>query len=122
MINKYLLGLPPGFVGEEYLEFLGLLTFCIPDRLSHPSLTVFALIYHYSVFLPSSEQWPVCKRNARVLINDPRQVVVGLDSAQYGMMLELYCSEATPSITFLYSGLASCFSQKQADPVYQVIT
>ena len=62
----------------------------------------------------------MCKRNARVIITAPENIAVGIDAAQYGMLLESPNQDVAPSESFLYNVVASCHSQERADVEYHV--
>ena len=60
-----------------------------------PSLIEIDLSNHYTQHLPSPDRWRISQRNARVLITDPRDRVVGLDAAHYKMLCNLCNQNAT---------------------------
>ena len=61
-----------------------------------------------------------CKRNARVIITGPEHVVVGMDTAQYGMLLVTANQDVVPSELFMHNVVISCSLQQQADEDYYV--
>ena len=70
---------------------------------------------HFPQFLLSPEGWNVCKLNGRITITGPGHVVVGMDAAQYGMLLDQQdhtCHEA-----FLNHVVSSCRSQDTTESV-----
>ena len=86
----------------------------LPDRV-HIDLT-----NHHPQYLPAPMGWPVCERNAPVIITGLEHVVVGLDAAQYGMLLVAANQDVVPSELFMQNMVISCYSQQQADEVYYV--
>ena len=80
-----------------------------------PSLIEIDLSNHYTQHLPSPDLWRISQRNARVLISDPRDRVVGLDAAHYKMLCNLCNQNATPSERFLTAVQSSCLAQQMAD-------
>ena len=85
-----------------------------------PSLIEIDLSNHYTQHLPSPDLWHISQRNARVLISDPRDRVVGLDAAHYKMLCNLCNQNATPSERFLNAVQSSCLEQQMADLSYHV--
>ena len=85
-----------------------------------PDLVRIDLTNHHPQYLPSPKGWSVCKRNARVIITGPGNIAVGIDAAQYGMLLESPNQDVAPSESFLCNVVASCHSQERADAEYHV--
>ena len=83
-----------------------------------PTSVCIDLSNHLPQFLPSPEGWDVCKRNGRVTITGPGHIAVGMDAAQYGMLLDQQAQ--TLHEAFLNSVVASCRLQGIADGEYHV--
>ena len=75
---------------------------------------------HYTQHLPSPDRWRISQRDARVLISDPRDRVVGLDATHYKILCNLYNQNATPSECFLTAVQSSYLAQQKADLGYYV--
>jgi len=86
----------------------------LPDRVQ------IDLTNHHPQYLPAPMGWSVCKRNARVIITGPEHVVVGMDAAQYGMLLVTAKQDVVPSELFMHNVVISCSSQQQADDDFYV--
>ena len=85
-----------------------------------PSLVEIDLSNHYTRSLLSPNRWHISQRNARVLISDPRNRVVGLDAAHYKMLCALCNQSETPTERFLSAVQSSCFAQQTADLSHHV--
>ena len=85
-----------------------------------PSLVEIDLSNHYTQHLQSPDGWHISKRNARVIISDPLDRVVGLDAAHYKMLCNLCDQAAVPSEPFLAAVRSSCLAQQRADLEYHV--
>ena len=98
---------------------------------THPWQTGSGLPWNVKVDLENHELqcltdisgWEVCKRNARVLITTPDGCTVGLDSAQYGMLIDKYVQmhgDNAPVDIFMQAIVQSCNAQRMADCAHHV--
>ena len=81
-----------------------------------PSLVEIELSNHYTQRLPTSNRWHISQRNdARVLMPDPRNRVVGLDATHDKMLCALFNQSEAPTERLFTEGQSSCFLQQTAD-------
>jgi hypothetical protein len=87
-----------------------------------PSHVTIDFSHHHPKVLPCPPGWKVLQRNGHVWIARENMYPLGLDTAQYGMLINLSdkMTPDGPSESLLHQIKNPCLAQRQADLQYHV--